>query len=355
MTDSNGRAELLEAYERLHRFGPEYGGDEDGNHPDTNHGPMAAEVIVRRGLDVAVGRWVDRYVPRLRELPEVGSPIEGRPSTALGDHRRLPDWRVHFRRELGERPWQDVVATWWPRLLPGLLAGATHGVIRVGHAVRALDAGDVEQARDELAEGLAFWAARWRPLDVRAGRGVAGRSAGPALEALPRLRDQSGYLAHRLDRLRYDGAWHPAAAAFSVPGDPDDVPAALAELGHAAAVRYLSTCPSAPVLLVHTTTAPGAVLHCLPHVSKELWRASLWATWTAVAALDSMYAVPSAPVRIRVGGPDPAGALLDRAGAHGDEHVLKLADAVVDIHARTGDDDVLAAGRLAARSIPSPY
>src|SRR5687768_9750492 len=57
---------LDEAYDRLHRCGPEFGGDEEGNHGLTNHGPMAAEVMVRRGLDIDVARWVERYLPRLR-------------------------------------------------------------------------------------------------------------------------------------------------------------------------------------------------------------------------------------------------------------------------------------------------
>lgn len=54
---------LAEAYERLHRTGPEFGGDENGDNGLTNHGPMTAEVLVRRGFDANVTRWVDRYPP----------------------------------------------------------------------------------------------------------------------------------------------------------------------------------------------------------------------------------------------------------------------------------------------------
>jgi hypothetical protein len=31
---------------------------------------------------------------------------------------------------VAERPWREVLATWWPRLLHGIAAGATHGVIK---------------------------------------------------------------------------------------------------------------------------------------------------------------------------------------------------------------------------------
>ena len=43
---------LDEAYVRLHHWGPEFGG-ENGL---SNHGPMAAEVLSRRGFDDQVGQ-----------------------------------------------------------------------------------------------------------------------------------------------------------------------------------------------------------------------------------------------------------------------------------------------------------
>lgn len=60
---------LPAAYERLHAYGPEFGGDEEGNHGMTNHGPMAVEVMVRRGLDIDVDGWLDRYVRGWRGCP----------------------------------------------------------------------------------------------------------------------------------------------------------------------------------------------------------------------------------------------------------------------------------------------
>src|ERR1700677_3211173 len=49
-------------------------------------------------------------------------------------------------------------------LAPGLMAAATHGVIRTGHAVRALALEDTPARRRELADGLAYWAADYLPL-----------------------------------------------------------------------------------------------------------------------------------------------------------------------------------------------
>jgi len=339
--------DLLAAYERLHDNGPEFGGDEEGNHGLTNHGPMAAEVMVRRGLDVPLDRWLDRYVRRLSELPAPSEKITDW-RAALGDARRIADWTAYFREEMRARPWQDTLATWWPRLLPGIAAGSTHGVIRVGHAVRTLRGAISTQALDELANGLAFWAARWRPVPAD-GTGTQATGAAAALDALPDLPDRSGFIAHRLTRLAAMPEWPAAVAALPVPADADGVPAALAALVDAATVRYLRVGRNSPVLLVHTATAPNAILHCLPVLPKEQWRASLTAGWAAAAAITVTYAGPPAdhPARV-LNADDPAAVLLNRAADHRDEHVIKFADTAVESFERTGDLDALAAVHLAA-------
>jgi hypothetical protein len=76
---------LIEAYERFHRTGPEWGADQL-----TNHGPMAVEVLVRRGRHDAVGKWVDGYIRRLDELPRaVGEITDGSWAQAFGDGHRM--------------------------------------------------------------------------------------------------------------------------------------------------------------------------------------------------------------------------------------------------------------------------
>jgi len=82
----------------------------------------------------------------------------------LGDAVRTGDWLNYFDRELAGEPWREVLVRWWPRLLPGIAAGATHRVIRVGHAVRALLDNETARRVAELGQGLAYWAARWQPL-----------------------------------------------------------------------------------------------------------------------------------------------------------------------------------------------
>ncbi|MFC7104729.1 questin oxidase family protein [Nonomuraea rubra] len=155
----NDTGTLEEAYGRLHRTGPEFDGWL------SNHGPMAVEAMVRHGYDRDVHRWLDGYVARLDELPRGTSPLDaGDWRAALGDPRRLGDWLAFFDRELRERPWRAVLERWWPRLLPGIAAGATHGVIRTGHAVHALLQLQDATRLAELGQALGYWAARWQPI-----------------------------------------------------------------------------------------------------------------------------------------------------------------------------------------------
>lgn len=204
---------LNEAYERLHHAGPEWGADQL-----TNHGPMAVEVLVRRGHASEVHRWVDAYVRRLDDLPAASEQITDRTWwAALGNGRRIGDWTDYFVRRLHEQPWPDVLATWWARLLPGIVAGTTHGVIRVGHAVRALLAGGTTPAAvKELAHGLAFWAARARAVPAVSAPTARTGDLDPAaaLDAVPRILDQRGTVATRLGQLDQLAGWPPSVAAL---------------------------------------------------------------------------------------------------------------------------------------------
>jgi hypothetical protein len=340
---------LAEAYQRLHHAGPEW----DDNSL-TNHGPMTVEVLVRRGHAADVHPWVDAYVRRLDDLPAASDRItDDTWRDALGKADRIADWTAYLTEATNEAHWRDLLATWWPRLLPAIAAGTTHGVIRVGHAVRALAANDetAESAETvtELAHGLAFWAARARhvPGVVPPGGRLDARAA---LHALPRVPEQHGTVANRFRQLAEMADWPTSLTALRAPTDPDDAHRVLTELVDAAAVHYLGHGHTSPVLLVHTATAPNAVLHCLPALPRELWSDSLTAAWAACAAItvgwapgepapsDDLPAPPDAP-----DAPDVIAEMLDRAVANGDEHVIKFTDTATEVYARTGDPASLTA------------
>jgi hypothetical protein len=351
-TDPTGT--LDEAYQRLHATGPEFDGFL------SNHGPMAAEAMVRHGHAGGVHRWLDGYMRRLEEFPRGTAPIGEDWREALGDPRRVADWTAYFRREMTGQPWRQVLGTWWPRLLPGVAAAATHGVIRVGHAARALhEDGEDAVHVTELAHGLAYWAARWQPvpgaaaeLRLPAEGGAPVRSAADALAAVPRIADQSGGVRDRLSQLAGLPGWPAALAAPGIPASAAEIRSWIADLADAATIRYLSYGHGNGVMLVHSATAPSAVLRTLPVLDTELWAPSLAASWAAAAALTAVYAPATPAARTDLPGP-PAGphAVEDtfaRAVDHGDEHVIKFADTAADAYARTGNPDALAAAVRAA-------
>ncbi|MFE6665769.1 questin oxidase family protein [Streptomyces sp. NPDC057697] len=323
---------LDEALERLHSSGPERHGWL------SNHGPMAVEALVRHGQAPAVHRWLDHYSHKLEDMPDPADRVTAENwREALGDPRRIADWTAYFERETAERPWRDVLAEWWPRLLPGIAAGATHPVIRVGHSVRTLLSGEATAPRvAELAHGLGYWAARHQPLPALAPLAPA-RSAAAALDAVPPVPVQSGGIRERLAQLTALPVW-----PGEVTGDADEARARLTELVRAATHRFATHGHGEPIMLVHAATAPNAVLRTLPALPRTLWAPSVAAAWAASAAVTAAYA-PAEPAAYPAADAS-AEELFARAAAHGDDHTIKFTDTALDV----GDATALAA---ALRSI----
>ncbi|MFF7726940.1 questin oxidase family protein [Streptomyces sp. NPDC008001] len=326
---------LGEALQRLHASGPERLGRL------TNHAPMVAEALVAHGHAGAVHHWLDLYEERLEEFPAAVAPVTDDDwATALGDPRRVADWIAYFGRALPEHGWRGLLATWWPRLLPGMYGGSTHPVIRVGHAVRALlRDGESEPRLTELTHGLGYWAARHHPLAGLTRLPGAPDAAG-SLRAVPPIRVREGGFPARLALVDRLPAWA---------GDVTDPAAArrrLAELVAAATHRYATHGHGDATMLVHAATAPSAVLRTLPALPQALWVPSLHAAWVASAAVTAMYA-PAEAVPCASPGAVTAGDVVERAVAHGDEHVIKLADTAMDV---TGEQAHVAAPHAAARA-----
>ncbi|WP_374982740.1 questin oxidase family protein [Streptomyces fradiae] len=343
---------LDEALERLHAAGPEREGWL------SNHAPMAVEALVRNGHAPRVHRWLDGYRAKLEDMPaprERVTPDNWR--EALGDPARIADWAGHFERATAARPWREVLAEWWPRLLPGIAGGATHPVIRVGHAVRTLLTGEETAPRvTELAHALGYWAARHQPLPPLALLDPAPRAPGTharpassitpdgpapvpawaALDAVAAVPDQSAGIRHRLAQLTALPRWDADGA------DPETARARLTELVAAATHRYATHGHGEPVMLVHAATAPNAVLRALPALPRSLWAPSVGAAWAASAAVTAAY-TPAKPAPYAAGAaPDP-GEVFERAAAHGDDHAIKFADTALDV----GDPLALTAAALA--------
>lgn len=327
---------LDDAYDRLRSTGPEFDGWL------SNHGPMATEALARHGHGAEIPAWLNAYCQRLEPAPGSRERIRDW-RTALGDPRRLGDWLGFFDDRIQDQPWVEVLATWWPRLVPGIAAGATHGVIRVGHAVRVLrEEGQSDARLAELAQGLGYWAARWQPVPgavIPSGT----LAAEPAVAALPQIPNQSGSIHSRFAQLEQVQGWGTAQQAMAASSDWERF---LRDLVTAAVRRYASHAQGNPVMLVHGATAPNAVLRTLPSLPNDQWATSAGAAWSASAAIHAAYVAPDAIPPAAA--PTSSADAFDLAAHHGDEHVIKLADTAIDVYSWTGDDRALAAVQTAA-------
>jgi len=361
--------ELDEALEVLEDRGPEFGGGL------SNHGPMAAEALVALGRASEVPAFVSAYRPRLDRRPRPGSPLAPDEwARSLGDFGRSADWVAFFDCILGERPVASVVAEWVPRLAPGTVGAGTHGLIRTAHALRSLERagpgggvggeprGDEVPAaslrRRELAEGLGYWAARYRELPgppLLVGSDDVARAVGrvPMLpEEAPRERLIGDQAAH----VRMVGAaFEQAVASLAAPGN---LPRTLGEMAAVGARAYLANAGSGhEIALVHTVTAPMALDLVLAYLLPSD-RLSVFAYgWQAVAAVHAAFATNRATGDASAGAADPdvpdrgvPEEVVTRAISTGNEHAIKMVEACRRAAAVTGDPVLaLAAADVAAR------
>ena len=359
MTQPGYHDAVNDALERMADLGYERGVGADL----ANHGPMGAEALAVLGYGADVAGWVERYrvaVPH-HEPPEPRFPIDAADESdwrgALGRFERAGDWERLFQRELAGHDWTSVLARWWPRLLPGMFAGLTHGLIRTAHAARALHAADAPTALQltELARGLAYWAARYRELPGRPGL-HGTQSVAEAVAALPRepadgpLGPATGH--RRLARLPEFPGYERALTALA----PDRAHALLSRMTTQFADVYLGHPEVFPVPLVHGVTAPAAarlVLPLLPEETYERTLAVLWQVHTALLLVFTGDHGGEGGGAWRETYPDVPGfgELAARAAEHGDEHVIKFTEACRREHALRPDPRYPAAALAAQQRI----
>ncbi len=336
---------LDETYLRLHATGPEFEGWL------SNHGPMAADAMIRLGCGAEVERWVGGYARRLHHAPAPRWEIEEDEwREVLGDPSRLGDWTALFERLLREEPWRDVLVRWWPRLIDGAIASATHGLIRTGHAVRALLETPTAPRRAELAHALGYWAARHQRLPVHP-RPFGAADAAAALDAVPVI-ETSGGIRTRLDDLARTPSWPATVARLHAAPPAAEVPAALDALVDAAVTHYQHWAHAKPVMLVHAATAPRAAGLVLPALPAHLWAQTYEVSWAAAAAISTIYRPstpppPSTRSEQRILTPEQ---VAERAVGSGDEHAIKFAEVASESH-RRGNPDAVSAGARAVHLI----
>jgi hypothetical protein len=307
-------AEILdEGLARLADTGPEYRGGL------SNHGPMAAEALIRLGRADDVPSWLDGYLRRLDAPPRPGDRITNETwRDALGNAKRVADWEAYLSAQLAEEPWRDVLVRWWPRLVPGV-----------------------------AARGLAYWAATYFELPGQ--RRTAGQlDLTAAVRGLPVRDTVPGYglITEQLRARLGEDTELPAATAALRP--PTDVRSDLRELATTFARAFLVYGRPRPIGLLHAVTAPTAARSVLPLLPAEVARDTYDALWQVDAALYAVYASGATPEPVPEATPPAPEDLADRAVASGDEHAIKLTEACLRLHADHPDPVLLHAAARAS-------
>lgn len=335
------------ALDILHHTGPEFSGG------GSNHGPMAAEVLLAMGRPDAVLPWIERYTRRLTDHQTPSTPItQAQWREALGDITRLADWIAFFDRELADAPWTDVVHRWVPTFAPGFMAAAAHGLLRTSHAVRSLARGETSQRRHELAEGLGYWAARYQGLPGHPSDQDTGWAPREALVHVHRLHGPgfqvSGSISGAIKGLDDEPSFSPAIDLVSTRGDLSHF---LSELTELFAGVYLAQ-TNGVIAFVHAVTAPSALRLLLPYLTEADARLAARYAWQACAALYAWYATTSEPcATTQAERTESHDTLIDRAIAAEGAHTIKFTEACLREYAINPRPVYLLAARDAAERV----
>ena len=297
---------------------------------NSNHAPMVAEALCAMGRPQAVMPWIARYQERLLPRPPAGDPIRAETwRSALGQRDRFADWAEFFGEELQEAPWPEVLDRWTRRLMPGFSAAATHGVIRVGHAVRSLAIAETPWRRRELGDALASWTATYRELpssDRPTDRPMAPREAIAKAPVIPPHQRRSlGNITASLSMLDGFPEFAPVIGMIDVSGDIETL---LAELTEIFARIYLANAHDGltTIVFIHGVTSLTALGGIIPYLSETTARSALRFAWQSGCALYACFGTRAMTEDIEPCA-QSAETLTDRALANGDEHVIKFTEA----------------------------
>jgi hypothetical protein len=314
---------------------------------NSNHAPMVAEALCAMGRPEAVMPWIADYRDRMLPRPPASGRIRRDDwRSALGRRDRFAEWSAFFGEELAEAPWRQVLDRWVSRLAPGTCGAATHGVIRLGHAVRSLADSETPWRLRELADALASWAAVYRTLPTAGhitNSKMAPRAAIAKVAILPPAqRRQTGNITALLAALDDFPEFAPVIGLLDTGGD---VAALLSQLTEVFTRVYLANAhtPLTTIAFVHGVTSVAAIGNIAPHTGAATARTATRYAWQSGCGLYACFGGGTAMAETVAPCEKDEGALTDLAVAHGDEHVIKFTEACLRRYALAPSPAYLAA------------
>lgn len=326
-----GMTSLDQALDRIAATHPEYSAG--GYDTLANHAPMAVEALAVLGQGAHIEPYLARVLPTLRRLDP------RRPSALAWTDRlgaEIPVAIAAFEHDLLDGDWRAVVGGALPRLLPGAITGALHGLLRVAHAIRALEQRDTPARRRELAHGLGYWAARYVRLPGEPGeRPDAGFDMLAALDEVPDTSAPAREVGLILDRALLVSA-EPSFARLVARVDfsTHDWSTQVGRLARAAARLYLAR-PGNGFSYLHAVTSSSALRLLAPVMDEPTRDAALCYVWQAIAAVHaSGRSTPISPSRAAADLPVLLPADVPAQAARSlDDHTIKLCEALLREHA----------------------
>ncbi|NNE98438.1 MAG: DUF4243 domain-containing protein [Pyrinomonadaceae bacterium] len=260
--------------------------------PVGNHGPMAAEALVALGRSDRLEAFVPSFLNSFsREMPPARIAINGSNwKEAIGQRRRITDWKIFFEKEIDKNGWRQLVDKWSLILAPGLRGAATHGVIRTGHAVRSIQRNESQVRKLELAQALGYWAAHYQTLPESKTEPSEKFEIAEAIEKIPVVPidrvSKSGSVNRRMNALEGFEKFGKVTGYLELSGDPETK---ISELTAEFSKAYLNKVDNSNVVaLVHMITSLASIRTLVPIVSKKSANRLLFYGWQAAAGIYSV-------------------------------------------------------------------
>ena len=279
----------------------------------SSHLPMALTALSRLGADARRLRAFAAHYTEAKALQPVPPPVAWPSGDAwqgrFGDIAAWPAYRGLFRVWIAHEGIGDMLVQVLPALMRGCGGVAFHGLLRTTYALQARHA-------DELADALAYWAARWMDLGTPA---PGGRVADPAavLRGLALPRSKEPLIAQRMLTASKRRAFAPAADALRI--DAKTLP----RIARLAARLYAR---SGDFTILHVATSAQALYELMDWLAPADVEPAVACYWRAVVAGVAASGIDFATLG-RAPTPRPWDELVAAALTSEDDHLIKLVDA----------------------------
>jgi hypothetical protein len=295
----------------------------------TNHAPMVSEALAAIGRADAVMPWLESQKPKFLPVRHAVQTIpDWRAALGNGDSA---SWSELFAGEMQNKRWPDVVGLWTARLAPAAAAGAAHGLIRAGHAVRSLAQEQTALRLRELGNALGYWASMYETLPAAEYRGEILLPSAAILHVLfspGNARKERGSFTSGLRSLNQFPAFAPVIGMANIEGDPAKV---LSDLSKSFTRVFLANAHDAYTAIgfIHGVTACTAARSLLPYLDSSAANDLLRYVWQTGAALYSVYgtAPPFDDDESLLN--ESRDELIERAVRNGDDHAIKFTEAAL--------------------------